>query len=87
MCAIVCVPQKQEGWLWVLVCLASPDGSAGKESVCSAGDKETRVQSLGREDLLEEEMAPHSRILACEIPRTEEPGGIQSKGSQRVGHD
>ena len=49
--------------------------------------QETRVQSLGREDLLEEEMAPHSRILACKIPRTEEPGGIQSKGSQRVGHD
>ena len=64
MCAIVCVPQKQEGWLWVLVCLASPDGSAGKESVCSAGDKETRVQSLGREDLLEEEMATYSSILA-----------------------
>ena len=38
MCARVCVPQKQEGWLWVLVCLASPDGSAGKESVCNAGD-------------------------------------------------
>ena len=87
MTDVVCVPQKQEGWLWVLVCLASPDGSAGKESVCNAGDKETRVQSLGREDLLEEEMALHSRILACEIPRTEEPGGIQSKGSQRVGHD
>lgn len=32
------MPQKQEGWLWVLVCLASPDGSAGKESVCNAGD-------------------------------------------------
>ena len=48
----------------MLVCLASPDGSAGKESVCSAGDKETRVQSLGREDLLEKEMATHSSMLA-----------------------
>ena len=49
--------------------------------------QETRVQSLGQEDLLEEEMATHSRILACKIPRTEEPGRIQSKRSQRVGHD
>ena len=46
-----------------------------------------RVQSLGREDPLEEEMAPHSSILAYEIPWTEEPGGLQSAGSQRVGQD
>ena len=45
----------------------------------------TWVQFLGREDLLEEEMATHSSILAWEIPRTEEPGGLQSMGSQRVG--
>ena len=49
--------------------------------------QETGVQSLGREDLLEKEMATHSSILAWRIPRTEEPGGIQSTGSQRVGHD
>ena len=49
--------------------------------------RETRVQSLDREDLLEEEMATHSSILAWKIPWTEEPGGLQSKGSQRVGHD
>ena len=48
---------------------------------------ETRVQSLGREDLLEKEMATHSSILAWKIPWTEEPGGLQSIGSQRVGHD
>ena len=48
---------------------------------------ETRVQSLGREDLLEKEMATHSSILAWKIPWTEEPGGLQSMGSQRVGHD
>ena len=47
----------------------------------------TRVQSLGGEDLLEKEMATHSSILAWKIPRTEEPGGLQSMGSQRVGHD
>ena len=49
--------------------------------------QEIRVQSLGREDPLEEEMATHSSVLAWEIPRTEEPGGLQSMGSQRVGHD
>ena len=49
--------------------------------------KETQVRSLGREDPLEEEMATHSSILAWKIPWTEEPGGLQSKGSQRVGHD
>ena len=46
-----------------------------------------QVQFLGREDPLEEGMATHSRILAWRIPWTEEPGGLQPKGSQRVGHD
>ena len=46
-----------------------------------------RVQSLGQEDALEEGMATHSSILAWEIPWTEEPGGLQSTGSRRVGHD
>ena len=48
---------------------------------------ETRVQSLGWEDPLEKEMATHSSIHAQIIPWTEEPGGLQSMGSQRVGHD
>ena len=48
---------------------------------------ETWVQSLGQEDLLEKEMATHSSILAWKIPWTEEPGRLQSMGSQRVGHD
>ena len=48
---------------------------------------ETWVQSLGQEDPLEKEMATHSSILAWRIPWTEEPGGLQSTGSQRVGHD
>ena len=47
----------------------------------------TRVQSLGREDPLEKEMATHSSILAWELPWTEESGGLQSMGSQRIGHD
>ena len=49
--------------------------------------QETRVRSLGWEDSLEKEMATHSSILAWKISWTEEPGGLQSVGSQRVGHD
>ena len=49
--------------------------------------RETQVQSLGQEDPLEKEMATHSGILTWEIPWTEEPGRLQSMGSQRVGHD
>ena len=48
---------------------------------------ETRVQSLGWEDLLEKEMATHSSILAWKIPWTEKPGRLQAMGSERVGHD
>ena len=48
---------------------------------------ETWVQSIGQEDPLEKEMATHSSILAWRIPRTEEPGRLQSIGLQRVGHD
>ena len=49
--------------------------------------QETRVRSLDQEGPLEEEMAVHSSILAWKIPWTEEPGGLQSLGSQRAGHD
>ena len=49
--------------------------------------REIRVQSLGQEDPLEKEMATHSSILAWRIPWTEEPGGLQFMGSQRVGLD
>ena len=61
-----------------------PCSSDDKASACNAG---TWVQSLGREDPLEKEMATHSSILAWKIPRTEEPGRLQSMESQRVGHD
>ena len=50
---------------------------------CLLTMQETQVQSLGWEDLLEKEMATHSSILAWEIPRTEEPGRLQSMGSQK----
>ena len=49
--------------------------------------QKTWVQSLGVQDPLEKEMATHSSILAWKIPWTEEPGELQSMGSQRVGHD
>ena len=49
--------------------------------------QETQVRSLGQEDSLEKEMAIHSSTIAWKIPWTEEPGGLQSMGSQRVGHD
>ena len=49
--------------------------------------QETQVQPQGEGDPLEKKMATHSGTLAWKIPRTEEPGGLQSMGSQRVGHD
>ena len=49
--------------------------------------RETRVRSLGWEDPLEKEIAIHFRTIAWKIPWTEEPGRLQSMGSQRVGHD
>ena len=54
---------------------------------CLPTMQETWVQSLGWEDALEKEMAPHSRVLARRISWTEEPGGLQSRESQRAGHD
>ena len=49
--------------------------------------QDTRVRSLGQEDLLEKEMTTHSSILAWEIPWTEEPGGLPAMGSQESDHD
>ena len=61
-----------------------PGGSGAKNPPAK---QEARIQSLSWEDPLEEEMATHSSTLAWEIPQTEEPGGLQSMGSQRVRHD
>ena len=60
---------------WERACLAMQD------------TQETWVRSLGREDLLQDEMATHSSVLAWRIPQTEEPGGLPSMGLQRVGYD
>ena len=65
-----------------------PRWLSGKESpLPMQKTQETQVPSLGQEDPKQEEMATHSSILAWGIPRTEEPGGLQSIRSQRVGHD
>ena len=64
----------------ILVFKGFPGGTEVKASACNVGD-------LGWEDLLEKEMATHYSILAWRIPWMEELGGLQSTGSQRVGHD
>ena len=63
-----------------------PDGSLIKNLPASAGAQEMQVQSLGQEDLLEEEMATHSSILALKMPWREEPSGLQPM-CHRVEHD
>ena len=69
---------------YVLLCRASLVAQTVKRLSAML---ETGVQSLGREDPLEKEMATHSSILAWKIPWTEEPGRLQFMGSQRVGHN
>ena len=65
-----------------------PEGSPGSSTGRTRpAMQETLVQSLVREDPLEKEMATQSSVLAWKIPWTEEPGGLQSLGSQRVGHN
>ena len=64
-----------------------PGGPVVKNLPAMQEIQETQVKSVGQEDLLEGEMATHSSTLAWEIPWTEELGGLQSMGSQRVGYD
>ena len=62
-------------------------GFPGGSVVKNPAMQEKWVQALGQEDLLEKEMATHSSILAWKISWTQQPGGLQSMGSQTVGHD
>ena len=62
-------------------------GSVVKTVSAHVGYVEMQASSLGQEDLLEEEIATHSSVLAWKIPRTEDPGRPQSMGLQRVGHE
>ena len=66
-----------------------PRWPSGKESACNSVQEtqETQVLSMGQEDPLEEGMATHSSVPAWKTPWTEEPGGLQSTGLQRVGHN
>ena len=59
----------------------------GKTLLANAGDLRDEVLTLGREDPLEEGMATHSSLLTWRIPWTEDPGGLESMGSHRIGHD
>ena len=70
-----------------IIALGFPGGSAVKSLPAMQEMQEIQVRSLGVEDCLEEEMATHSSILPWEIPWTEEPGSLQSMGSQRVDND
>ena len=71
----------------VCVCVRLPGSSMVKKLPAVQELQETQVCSLDWDNPLEEEMATHSSILTWRIPRTEEPGGLQSVGSQRVGHN
>ena len=64
-----------------------PGGAGGKEPACQCRTQETQLPSLGRDDPLQEGTTTHSSILAWRTPWTEEPGALQSVGSERVGHD
>ena len=79
-----CELDQFKGYLWVSLVRASLVAQRLKHPPAMW---ETWVRSLGWEDSLEKGMATHSTILAWRIPWTEEPGGLQSVGSQRVGHD
>ena len=63
-----------------------PNATSGKEPACQCRRHEMQVRSLGQEDPLEDGMATHSSILAWRISWTGEPGGLQTMGSQKVGH-
>ena len=77
---------KASGANKAFTCTGFPGGASSEEPACQfrRHKRQGGVQCLGREDPLEKETATHSSILAWEIPRTEEPGGLQSTGPQRV---
>ena len=89
------LPHLSRGYMWMQRCdsfCLGPSRSQRTSLVAQTVKRlstmrETRVQALGREDPLEKEMAIHSSTVAWKIPWTEEPGKLQSMGSQRIGHD
>ena len=88
-----CEPRQSNSRTYVLIIYTEMSNIWASQMVqwvknlpANARDEEDEVQSLGQEDLLEEEMVTHSSILAWTIPWTEERGGLQSMRSQRVRH-
>ena len=83
----MCVTGKNKSdstwYLFHCLCLGLPQWLSSKEPTCKQETQKTQVWTLGHEDPLEEEMAPHSSILAWKSPWTAKPGGLQSKGLQR----
>ena len=73
--------------VFMYIYIGFPRGSVVKNLPAAQEIQDTRVQSLGGEDPLEEGTAAHSSVLAWRIPWTKEPGGLQSMGLQRVRHD
>ena len=87
-CSIVSQQQKQkENYMGLKITAGKHSSLVAQRLKCLPAMQETWVQSLGWEDPLKKGMATHSSILAWRIPWTEEPGRLQSMGSQRVGHD
>ena len=72
---------------FIFICVCVRASLVAQTIKCLPTMRETQVQPLGQEDPLEKEMETHSSTLAWKIPWTEEPGGLQSMGLQRVGHD
>ena len=83
----VFIDMKWELELWSKARQYFPGGSVVMNRPAMQEPREMQARSLGQEGPLEEEMATHSSTLAWRIPWTEEPGRLQSMGSQRVGHD
>ena len=70
--------------MYIMLTYGLPRRHDAKKSACQC---QMQILPLGQEDPLEKEMASHSSFLARKIPRTEEPGGLQSMGSKQVGYD
>ena len=87
LCSCLCLPTSYAPTFTELKILIVQASLVAQMVKNPPATRKTWVQSLGWEDPLEEDTAAHSSILAWGIPRTEEPGGLQSTGLQRVGHD
>ena len=81
------MPQLIPDYYYIMLLMIAPTSLVAQTVKRLSTMRETRVRSLGREDLLEKEMAIHSSTIAWKIPSTDEPDKLQSMGSQRVRHN